>query len=380
MPYFSNRRAMSSSGSNEDCERAPGQRPGNAATCRARLKGWLRNVADRSPIWGDVDLSAFCRITGYSREHTTRELSRIRREDVDLVFETKLRDKKTNGRRNWGVIVADPAKLKFDKCSLFYDARGCRLHNYTTLAAGGEKMEPTIVLHPSSPRPRGRPRKFIAPAVENERPRADQWDAQALSNAAGSARVLDSKQCDENTGGCDIAYIGKDSFGIQQPNSNGARRDFAQWRGFESEMSDRRSSDPLRTKAFSLLRGLGACHWDNCKVTFVSRTAFRYAHRALRDGHESERILSCYADALVVCHGFAVDRACSAGHITFFAPSSTVSKAAGLLAKDGLSRQQRVAQWYQRKRQAEPVLSEDDFDPEELARVRREIAKSFPRY
>lgn len=206
MPHFSNWRAMFSSGSNENRERSPGQRPGGAATCRARLKGWLRNVADRSPIWGDVDLAAFCRITGYSRERTTRELSRIRREDEDLAFETKLRDKKTNGRRNWGVIVADPAKLKFDKCSLFYDAQGCRLHNYTTLAAGGAKMEPTIVLHPPSPHPRGRPRKHFAPSAKTEKPRACHFDAQAPANAGGSVRVLDSKGSEENTGGCDIPY------------------------------------------------------------------------------------------------------------------------------------------------------------------------------
>ena len=269
--------------------------------------------------------------------------------------------------------MADPAKLKFDKCSLFYDAQGCRLHNYTTLAAGGVKMEPKIMLHPPSPRPRGRPRKHTAPAAKTEEPRADQLEAQAPANAGGSARVLDAKDFEENTGGCDIPYIGKDSFGIQQPDSKGVRRDF------ESEMSGQRSSDPLSAKASSLLRRLGACHWDNCKVTFASRTAFCHVHRALHDGHESERVLSCYADALVVCHGFAVDQACSAGRIAFFAPSSTVSKAARLPAKDGSSRRQRVAQWYQRKWQTEPVPYEDDFDPEELARIRREIAASFPR-
>ena len=85
--------------------RCRGRRRGKVATCRARLKGWVENVAARSPIWGDVDLEAFCRKTGYSREHATRELSKLRREG-GLAFETKLRSKNGKGRKVWGVILA----------------------------------------------------------------------------------------------------------------------------------------------------------------------------------------------------------------------------------------------------------------------------------
>ena len=364
MSHFSNRRAMCSFGNKDHRQRCPGRRPGSGATCRSRLKGWLRNVADRSPIWGDVDLRAFCRITGYSREHATRELTLIRREDTGLVFETKLRDKKPNGRRTWGVIVADRAKLKYDKCSLFYDGQGCRLHNYTTLASGGEKLEPTIVLQCPSVRPRGRPQKHLLVSQEIKEPRVD------VSKAAVAK---------ENPEDCDIAYIKKDSFGIQQPDSNGALRDFKRRRGSELALRGQQSRAPLRSKAFSLLRRLEACHWDNCKVLFARRTAFRYAYRALNDGHEAKRILNCYSDALFVCHGFAVDQACRTGRVTFFAPSSTVLKASKLLAKDGLSRRQRVAQWYQRNRKVEPALREENFDRYELARIRRRIAQSFLR-
>ena len=134
----------------------------------------------------------------------------------------------------------------------------------------------------------------------------------------------------------------------------------------------------MRGKACSGARRLEDCNWDNCKGRFATRTAFGYAYRALRDGHDEERVVSCYADALVVCHGFAVDQACSAGRITFFAPSSTVSKAERLLAKDGLSREKRMAQWYERKRRPEPVLREKDFDPGQLAEMRPAIAESFP--
>lgn len=374
MPYFSNRRGLSSSGSNKERGCRPGQRRGRGATCRARLKGWLRNVAARSPIWGDVDMAAFCRITGYSREYATRELSHIRRESADLVFETKLRDKKANGRRTWGVIVADPTKLKFDKCSLFYDAQGFRLHNYTKLGAGGRKMEPAIVLQRALPGPRGRPRKHPKPPAESEQPLANKA---ALKSAEVNSYAFEPVGSSKNAGGCDIPCIRKDSFGIQQPDSNGARRDFAQRRGFRIEFRGCRPRDPLRSKAFSLLQRLEACHWDNCKVRFERRTAFGYAHRSLRDGHDEERLVSCYANALVVCHGFAVDQTCSAGRITFFAPSSTVSKAERLLAKDGLSREQRMAQWYERQRRAEPVLREKDFASDKLAEMRRAIAESF---
>lgn len=371
---------MCPSGSKDDGERCPGRRPGGVATCRARLKGWLRNVANRSPIWGDVDLAAFCRITGYSREHATRELTRIRREDSGLVFETKLRDKKPNGRRTWGVIVAQRAKLKYDKCSLFYDAQGCRLHNYTTLAAGGEKLEPTIVLRSSPLRPRGRPRKR-PPSLSHEiaEPRVDRPEPAKSANLQETAGVSDADGFKENPEGCDIAYIEKDSFGIQQSDSNGAPRDFTSWRGPGAGLRGQQPSAPLRSKAFSLLRRLEACHWDNCKVIFASRTAFCYAYSSLNDGHEAKRILNCYSEALYVCHGFAVDQACSTGRVSFFAPSSTILKASKLLARDGLSRQQRVAQWYQRNRKVEPLLREGNFDHNELARIRRQVAASFPR-
>ncbi len=379
MSHFSNRRAMCSSGSKDDRERHPGCRAGSGATCRSRLRGWLRNVANRSPIWGDVDLAAFCRITGYSREHATRELTRIRREGTGLVFETKLRDKKPNGRRTWGVIVADSAKLKYDKYSLFYDAQGCRLHNYTTLAAGGEKLEPTIVLHRSSPSARGRPRKHPPLSHEIEEARLEKPAPATSNDPQETAGVFDFARSKENAEDCDIASIRKDSFGIQQPDSNGALRDFKRQRGSELAPRGQHSRDPLRAKAFSLLRRLEGCHWDNCKVIFSSRTAFRYACRALSDGHEARRILNCYSDALHVCHGFAVDQACNTGRVTFFAPSSTVSKALRLLAEDGLSRQQRVAQWYRRNRRVEPLFREENFDRDEFAKIRRQVAASFRR-
>ena len=45
-------------------------------------------------------------------------------------LETKLRSKRGVTTRTWGVIVAEPAKLLFDRRSLFYDRQGNRLHNY----------------------------------------------------------------------------------------------------------------------------------------------------------------------------------------------------------------------------------------------------------
>ena len=263
MPHFSNRRGVSSSGSSEERERRPGQRSGGVAPCRARLKGWLRNVASRSPIWGDVDLAAFCRITGYSREHATRELSKIRAKDHDLVFETKLRDKKPNGRRTWGVIVAQRAKLKFDKCSLFYDAQGYRLHNYTTLGVGGEKIDPAIVLHPACSRPRGRPPKLASCVVESDELSAHRPKVSAPRNSATSWNRRDTDDSAESTGGCDIPYIRKDSFGIQQPELNGARRDLAQWRGGKEDPPGRKPVPQLRQKPFPMLDRLAGCHWDN---------------------------------------------------------------------------------------------------------------------
>ena len=281
------------------------------------------------------------------------------------------------GKASWGVIVADPGKLKFDQRSLFYDRGGKRLHNYTTLSPGGEKITPTIPAAPVACHPRGRPRTRRVPdgAMKRSRGRPKKQISPSPQPAPASVQppnVGESGQkVGENPGLCDNAYE-EDSFGIQQPDPNGARRDFAKSRGGKEEAP----RAALKRKAFSLQARLEACHWDNCKVTFSSRTAHNYALRALVDGHDEERIVSCYADALFVCHGFAVDRSASAGRVVFFNPSSTIVKAAALLAKDGLTRPDRIARWYANRprRNVEPPPLPDDIEA-----IRAQIAATFPR-
>ena len=121
MSNFSSRLGLPLSRQEDNIQRLRDRRSGGGASCRARLAGWIRNVAARSPIWGDVDLAAFCRTTGYSREHATRELAEVRRENPELAFETKLRRKKGHHRKRWGAVVAERRKLHFDARSLFYD-------------------------------------------------------------------------------------------------------------------------------------------------------------------------------------------------------------------------------------------------------------------
>lgn len=123
-----------------------------------------------------------------------------------------------------------------------------------------------------------------------------------------------------------------------------------------------------------MLKPLADSHWDNCKVLFARPTAYCYALRALVDGHDERRIVSRYSDALFVCHGFAVDQAASTGKITFFNPSSTVGKARELLAKDGLTRDERVANWYRKRAEAELV---PPIPPEQLVGMRAQIAASL---
>ena len=374
MPSFSNGWDLPTCRKEENSIRRPrGRRRGHVATCRARLKGWIRNVAARSPIWGDIDLGAFCRKTGYSREHATRELSKLRR-DGELAFETKMRTKGGRGAKKWGVIVADPAKLLYDRHSLFYDRRSKPLHNYTTLGNGGEKIAPTIMIVPQK-RPRGRPRKVQAQvSVASRKQQAGQDDLKASS----FPKTAPEKPA-ENHRVCDNAIIREDSYGIQQPDPYGARRDVAQWRGGKEDPPGKKPVPKLRKKSFAMLDRLAGCHWDNCKVTFARRTAFNFALASLIEGHRSERILSCYADALHGCHGFAVDQAASTGKITFFNLSSTVAKARKLLARDGLTRQERVGQWYREHRPEESCASEFNIDPDELAWVRAQILATFPR-
>ena len=386
MPSFSNRRGVPSCRRKADnCERCRGRRPGNAATCRARLRGWIRNVAERSPIWGDVDLKAFCAKTGYSREHATRELSKLRREG-GLAFETKLRGKRTSKKR-WGVMVADPEKLLYDRHSLFYDREGNRLHNYTTLADGGEKIAPTIAIPAPVRQPRGRPRTRSTVSELQKRPRgrprkqcvAPLPVAQSTAQNSSIAPIRAQVSCDEgaskkfvkNPRRCDNP-LNKDSFGIQQPDSYGAKRGVVLAR---EEKNSRPKPWPLKRKAFSLQQRLESCHWDNCKVQFSSRAAHCYAFRALTDGHEERRIISCYEQALFVCHGHAVDKAASAGRIVHFNSSSTIVNAAALLAKDGLDRRERMRRWYA-IHQTEAIYP--CADPEELAAIRAQIAATFP--
>ena len=275
MSNFSNRRGLPICRKDEHLlQHCRGQRGGNAATCRARLKGWIENVAARSPIWGDVDIKAFCRKTGYSREHATRELSKLRRES-SLVFETKLRMKRGHRSKAWGVIVADPAKLAFDKHSLFYDARGNPLHNYTTLAGGGEKIPPTITIVPRTcrrgrprkhphgstapKRPRGRPRKIMqhpgAPTTQPANP-------QSVKTGDPVSEKMSHVKSAKSTRLCDNPKE-EDSYGIQQKDSYGARRDLAQSRDREPENARRKSHPRLRKKEFAMLEKLEYRHWDN---------------------------------------------------------------------------------------------------------------------
>ena len=280
-------------------------------------------------------------------------------------------------RRQAGASSWPIHKLKFDKRSLFYDRRGNRLHNYTTLSSGGEKISPTISVAPAPRRRRGRPRKDRADVAPMKRPRGHPKKQGIPSPQAAPGSVQpphageNGKKIGENPGLCDHAYE-EDSFGIQQPDSNGVRRDFAKSRGGKEEAP----RGALKRKAFSLQARLEACHWDNCKVTFSSRTAHNYALRALVDGHDEKRIVSCYADASFVCHGFAVDRSASAGKVVFFNPSSTIVKAAALLAKDGLTRPDRIARWYANhpRRNVEPPPLPDDIEA-----IRAQIAATFPR-
>lgn len=388
MPNFSSRWGLPSCRREvSPVKRCRGRRPGNASTCRARLRGWISNVANRSPIWGDIDLKAFCRITNYSREHATRELSKLRREG-GLVFETKLRSKCGAKRHIWGVIVADPAKLLYDRRSLFYDRQGNRLHNYTTLADGGEKIAPTVMLTVPERRSRGRPRtRPVTPEVP-KRPRGRPRKQSAAPLPATQTTTHESpvaptpeqgcssekqpRKIRENPRLCDNP-LKEDSYGIQQSDLYGAARGVGRCR---EEKRRRPKSSVLKRKAFSLQRRLETSHWDNCKVKFSRRTAHCYAYQALTDGHEEARIISSYERALFVCHGFAVDRAASSGNIIFFNASSTIVKAAALLAKDGLDRRERMARWYSSR---SPRAASPCSDPAELAAIRAQIAATFPR-
>jgi len=70
--------------------------------------------------------------------------------------------------------------------------------------------------------------------------------------------------------------------------------------------------------------------------------AYRYAFRALRDGHDAANILKCYERALQECHALAADRTASRGQIRRFELSSTVRRAKRFFANDGLPKAERI--------------------------------------
>lgn|SRR5579862_2390395 len=72
------------------------------------------------------------------------------------------------------------------------------------------------------------------------------------------------------------------------------------------------------------------------KSPLPAPTAYRFALDSLTDGTSSRTHRSCYADALHVCHEFAVDQAASTGKITFFNLSSTVVLTKGDACEPGL--------------------------------------------
>jgi hypothetical protein len=309
------------------------------ASCHKRLLAWLEMVAKRAAIWGDVDLTAFCKTTGFSREHVVRTLSRIRREVVHLVFETKQRRKRSVRRvrrSRWGVMVAEVGKLKFDRRSLFFDERGRYLHNYTSLSQTGFKIEPTM------------------PGTTEQQER-DGDEAKQTSAKSHGAFCFKGGVCDES--------VAREGCGTTQPiDLNSARRCFN--RSIEkvgSRVGAKSRFSGLRRRAFVMIEELEALHWDNCKVRFARRTAFCYIFSALRGGHDRKRIVSCYQQALEQSHGFAVDRGASLGQIVFFELSSTVSKARKALAQDGLTPKARMQQWYAKRAADEEAIWQSIF-------------------
>ena len=98
----------------------------------------------------------------------------------------------------------------------------------------------------------------------------------------------------------------------------------------------------LKSQAARITENLRQLHWDNCKVDFDRRLAYRYALGALRDGYDAAKILKCYERALQECHALATDRTASRGQICRFELSSTVLRAKRFLANNRLSKAERI--------------------------------------
>jgi hypothetical protein len=106
----------------------------------------------------------------------------------------------------------------------------------------------------------------------------------------------------------------------------------------------------LERLAGRITEDLRQLHWDNCKVNFDRRLAYRYVLRALRDGYDAANILRCYERALQECHALATDRTASRGQICRFELSSTVRRAKRFLANNRFPGPERIRLWHQGQR------------------------------
>lgn len=323
-------------------------------------------VTKRSKIWGRVDIEAFCQTTGYSREHATRTLSLIKRECEDLVFETKI-CRQRNGLKRWGVLVAERSKLKFDKCSLFFSEEGKWLHNYNHLGPNRQKIAPTFPWQISTKEIRSSAEHSSVESTMNVNRELEAGEkylpgrSDLTGESSGKQRhcffsKAPHRASPPKDAPCDASFKRKGSYGTQQMNLNGARREIVQQRTRTEEAKTIRAFERLRKKAFAMLKPLEQLHWDNCKVTFSARSTFCYALDALSVGHESTRMIRCYERALFICHGLATDMAANTGEVVYFNPSSTISKARRMLEADGLSARERIQCWYQNRRTFRPIL------------------------
>ena len=98
----------------------------------------------------------------------------------------------------------------------------------------------------------------------------------------------------------------------------------------------------LKSQASRITENFRQLHWDNCKVDFDRRLAYRYALRALRDGYDAASILKCYERALHECHALATDRTASRGQVCRFELSSTVRRAKRFLGNNRFPRPERI--------------------------------------
>ena len=283
-----------------------------------------------------LDVAAFQKLTGYSKRTVERAIATAR-DDVEnsLIFRTCYSQRKwqilcSTVQRLDGLNMSEPFEADGKEKRIIKDHRsGTRIHSHQ-LALGPQKEFYGVVADESATddeedraMPSTDPNQLEFEWNSKEAP----WSERLEDSKANGATVEEQKEVAR----CYAQFLGLTAIFTNRQKS----KSLLHYKGFPSgKQRNRRlpahfNSQNCRGLAFHLLKSLKSCHYDNVKVRYEPKFAWRYAHNALMDGWTKKSIVQAYQNSLQIRHADATDEG------IVYRPSSTVSLATEMLQKVG---------------------------------------------